>query len=180
MGYYFLVASLPMLSFEAPPPMTVDEFLSQCDQQVTPRDLSLISNALSGETDKKAHGWLREIDERERQLRNAIVRERATRLGQDAVPHLVSTTGHDVSLAHAVSEAFGRSDPMEREKALDRLRWQGMEDAAGYDPFTLRALVVYGLKLTIAARWAGITLEAGRERVEQVLKSVDGTNEDSS
>jgi hypothetical protein len=47
-------------------------------------------------------------------------------------------------------------DPLDRELALDRLRWTLLDELAVAAPFGLQAVLAYGLKLRLAEKWAAM------------------------
>ena len=60
-------------------------------------------------------------------------------------------------------------DPLSRERELDRLRWQRLEDLAVEHAFDLGALVLYALRLRLACKWTGRSELAGRQMYERLL-----------
>ena len=109
--------------------------------------------------------WL----ESETSLRNAVARVRADRRGVEAAPYIRSGEKFDATMLRMVDEAFGRATPAERELDLDRFRWQTIELLAGLNPFALSAVLAYGLKLKLVQRWARLSAEAGRQRLEELV-----------
>jgi hypothetical protein len=71
----------------------------------------------------------------------------------------------------AVTDAFAKPNPLERELTLDRCRWQLADDLALRAAFGLSAVLAYAVKLQIAARWAGLKDEPGRQRVEELVRA---------
>lgn len=161
----YLAASLPALVFGAPPPFGVEAFRQSCEAVLTPDDRAVLDAVLA---DRPAagsafsDGWLA----RDTQLRNAVVRARAAHLGVDARPFLRDHAGWDASVAAAVTDAFAKPNPIEREMALDRIRWHVADDLAKFEPFSLSAVLAFAVKLRIAERWAALDEAKGRERVE--------------
>jgi hypothetical protein len=68
-----------------------------------------------------------------------------------------------------VAAAFNAASPLEREKALDRVLWKQAEELAGWDPFSATAVIVYGVRLRMAARWAGLSAAAGESRAQAIV-----------
>ena len=61
-----------------------------------------------------------------------------------------------------VEDAFQESDPLSKEKELDRIRWGVAEELQGPDPLTVRAALAYAVKLSILAKWRALSPDAGR------------------
>lgn len=162
MGYYYLVASLPSLTLDGAVPWTQGEFLSACENALEPRDLGEIRLVAEGREAESGHPVISRWFWRETQLRNAVARHRAARLGADAGQYQRGHAGFDMGIERGVSEAMGRSDPLERERALDSLRWRMAEEMAVEDAFGFGAVAGYGLRLRLAIRWRSMREPEGR------------------
>jgi hypothetical protein len=102
-------------------------------------------------------------------IRNAAVRVRAARRKLDPEPHL--RPQQDWNLERSVSDAMAKTNPLEREHALDRIRWKQAEELGGYSPFSSNAILSYAVRLKIANRWAGMSEEKGSATLQSVLSS---------
>ncbi len=167
--YYYLAASLPAVTLDAPPPMTLDAFRDTCARHLSPSDNAALDALLTGDDAKTDHPFVRAWRHRETQLRCTLARLRAARQHRDATPYLRDFDGYDVSLEHAASDAFLRGTPLDREQALDRARWKVIEELAGHDTFSGSAILAYALKLKTAIRWAAMDEKAGQETTESLL-----------
>jgi hypothetical protein len=171
MNYYFLVASLPMLSMEEAPPFSAETFEATCAEHLSARDAEALSLILAQDMDTKAaHPFVTTWRETETQLRNAVVAARAARHKQDPDEYLREQSGFSATLQHAVTEAFARENPLDRERLLDRFRWKQSDDLAGMNPFSSDAMLAYALKLKLAARWATMDTDKGNETAEAILQ----------
>jgi hypothetical protein len=87
-------------------------------------------------------------------LRDALARQRAEALGlkADLRSSGVAVDGGDnhASLLSTLAEA---SDPMERERLLDRARLSKLESISGIDPFSTDAALAYLAAILILDRW---------------------------
>ncbi len=167
MSYYFLAASLPRLVMDESPVMTPDVLRTACLTTLSPGDFQALGDALDGH--RGTHPFLRDWSARETQLRNAVARRRATRRHLDPSSWLRDHEGFDVSIEQQVDAAFQLSDPLQREQALDRLRWRLIEELQQTDAFSSRAILGYALKLKLALRWGNLDEAGGRERMDAVL-----------
>jgi hypothetical protein len=170
--YYYLVASLPWLTFSAPAVMTKNDFIAECRRQLLPDDLIELEALLDGRrADVKTTfscTWL----DGDTQLRNAIVRQRALRLGVEEKKFLKPHDGFRVDAEAAVNDAYSRANPLERELALDRFRWKLAEELFARDPFGLPAVLAYGVMLAINEHWRSLTPELGKDRLEDLVGMV--------
>ncbi|MCX7934921.1 MAG: DUF2764 domain-containing protein [Planctomycetota bacterium] len=134
-------------------------------EHLTAPDFAALEEALA-EAETPRHPWNRRWREVETKIRNASARQRGQRLRRDVALYLRPQEGVDLALEKAVADAWQRPTPLEREKALDRLRWERLEELAGYDIFHLTAILAYALRLRLCERWAAWDAAAGRERVQ--------------
>jgi len=168
MNYYYLAASLPSISMDAPPALASGEFLAACREQLTAGDLAEVEALLSdplaaqGRFSSAWQAW-------ETQFRNTIAEVRAEREKRDAAPFLRPEAAFDAGIEHEVLNAFSHHSPLDRERALDRARWRKAEALAGFLPFSADAIKSYALRLQLAERWAALDRAAGNERVDRLV-----------
>lgn len=171
MSYYFLVSSLPGLSLSAKPELSLDAFCSTCSDHLSERDQQALDAVLTKLKDPSlAHPFVRDWVARETQLRNASARLRAAKRQEDAGAFIKSHTGFDVGIEDQVEEAFNQTSPLDRERALDELRWRILDELAGTEPFGGGTVLAYGLKLQMAERWAAMDAEQGQLRIGEALE----------
>jgi len=174
--YYYFVATLPALALGAPPPMSTDAFDALCGEYLDESDLNGLRELRAGFDGAPRHPFAREWDAAETCLRNAVAHSRAARLKRDATPCLRPQAAVDVFVEHGVQEAFMRPDPLERELALDRLRWQRAEELAGLDPFAGRAVLAYRVRLGLVERWDAMSEARGAARRDALVSATAGAN----
>lgn len=166
---YYLVASLPPLTLGDDPPFTPEAFLFHCQGACSPEDhcelTLLVEDRLEEATSPFAEWWYN-VDT---QIRNTQARIRAGRLGVDIRPYQRMHAGFDMTAEEAVVDAMNLSDPMEREQAMDRCRWNALDERVLGKRFHFEEVQAYALKLKILSRWVGLTDEAGLERIEQFI-----------
>jgi hypothetical protein len=150
--YYYLVASLPMLSFEGPRPFDSPTWLEMCREQVSPDDHAMLArisfsalNALPGDHPV----WLAYASW-ETALRDELAGQRALLLGLDPAPFFRDAPFY-AGLAAQVKEMLGAGTPDTVETALDRRRWACLEELES-SQFDLGRLVVFRLKLLLLER----------------------------
>ncbi|NQU38757.1 MAG: DUF2764 family protein [Lentisphaerae bacterium] len=168
--YYYFASTLPMLMPDHPPPFSVADFRERCVDHLTAGDMAAMNGMLDQQPPQEPHPFVRDWQCADGQLRNVLVRTRAERMHKEPTAYLREIGGSDTTLENAVSEAYSRPNPLEREKALDQIRWECIEELAGLDPFTGRAILAYGLQLSILERWARMDKEAGSAAVETLLQ----------
>ena len=170
--YYYLAASLPLFPLGELPHFNVEKFETMCAGHLSPADMAGLQELTGDPALPAVHPFVRVWRAFEVRLRNTIVRVRAHRRQTDATPHLVPDTGYDAHIEHGVHEAFGHKTPLDRELALDRLRWAETMRIAGFDAFSGDAVLAYALRLHISARWAELKVERGRHVLGAILDAV--------
>ena len=61
---------------------------------------------------------------------------------------------------------------VEREKKLDALRWNWMEDAIFFDYFTIERIFAFLLKLEMIERWISLDKERGNQLFRSIIESL--------
>ncbi|SIP98508.1 hypothetical protein SAMN05920897_10294 [Alkalispirochaeta americana] len=153
--YYYTVASLPAVRFEEAPFLSEENFLEMCRVEATPEDLEYIASArLLPETlDTPAEGVLERWNRAVREFRCHAAQLRAQNLGWEA-DRLPRPEGIDASMAERTRSIVNEDTPLKMENALMRWLWQVAEDLECGHHFDREQLVVYHLKLQLAARRA--------------------------
>ena len=171
--YHYLTSSLPALSLEAPPPFSPDEFRFKCQGVLNRSDLAELDLVLAGRAAEGRSAFARAWAGGDAQIRNTAAKMRGTKLGVEAKPFLKSHPGYAVWLDKEVSDALAKASPLAREMGLDRTRWTFVGELARADATGLPAVLAFAVKLTLAARWAAMKEEAGRERLEQLVSQLE-------
>jgi hypothetical protein len=182
MGYYSLVSSLPVLRIGDEPPFSVERYVQDCAQWVTEREADILRKVLLAAPDIVPCALCRKLHDLETQIRNAVARQRAQRLGVDATEYLHRHDGFEGVIETGVSEAFSQNDPIELEQGLDRLRWRLADDLVPLDnPFGFERVLAYGIQLKIIERWSRMDPHKGKETLEKlILENTESTTEENA
>ena len=174
MSYEYFASTLPSFAFGAPPPMAPEALLAAAEGNLGAADLAALGALLSdGPSD---HPFVTAWRDRETQLRNAVARARAARLGEaDASRWLRPHGGWSAAVEAGVAAAFQEPDPLRRHRALARLRWDQTLELAGLDPFSAAAVLAYAVRLRIAADLAKADEEQGLARLRKTANSEQRT-----
>jgi len=151
MSVVYLLSSLPALSLDSKPAMTVAEFLAACHGELSAKDADACEALVSNRPCE--HAFVRAWHDKEAVLRNMAVRNRARKLGRDAGRWTRPTSDCDLMLERLTDAAFQLEDPALREKALDRARWSAIEELEGVDPISIKRVFGYAVKLALAWKW---------------------------
>ncbi len=110
---------------------------------------------------RKGGGFLRDWIGFEVGLRNALVTTRAHTLELDAEAYLVAPdlADRDIDYTHAISTWLAASDPLAAQEALDKIRWEWLDENGGWYSFSAREIEVYAAKLVLLHHWRRIMSE---------------------
>ena len=172
-GYTYLVASLPALSLEAPPPFSPEEFRFRCQGVLADEDLAELDLLMAGRAEEGRTEFSRAWAAADAQVRNAAAKARAGKLGVEAKGYLRSHPGYAVWLDKEAGDALAKASPLARETGLDAARWKFAEELAQEDAFGLPAVLAFAAKLALASRWAALNEEAGRKRLEELVSELE-------
>lgn len=163
--YYYLVATLPFLRLESPPPISVEDFTTRVSEWVGESDQAVLRRT-SLDPDTSAAGlpgvagiWARF----ETSLRNALVALRAQgnaeRISRNQRP--VIDGPETFSAPDIAREAMQQSDPLQLQLNLDRNRWMAVDSWETGHHFDLDRLVTYSLKLQLGHRMQRVSGSGG-------------------
>ena len=173
MKYFYLVASLPALALGEPPPVTAEAFQFSCTGVLAEPELRELECVLGGRAGEGESNFARKWFGADAQLRNATARLRGARLNVEARAYTKDHPGFSAYIEKSAADAFAKGNPLERELALDRCRWQILDELTLENPFGLEAVLAFAVKLQIAARWARMTDQAGQARVEELVNKME-------
>ncbi len=158
-----------MLVLGDAPPFSVEALREKASTILAQDDLAEFDCVAAGAIAQGLSLFSKVWHRSETQIKNETARVRATRRSVEVQPYLKEHEGYSMAIAHGVADAYARSNPAERELFLDRLRWSLLDDIATQDSFGLSAVLVYVVKLQLAARWVQMEPDTGREQFEQIL-----------
>ena len=72
----------------------------------------------------------------------------------------------------AIFRIADETDLMEREKKIDLLKWQWLEEEAFFHYFTVEKIFAYLIKLSIIERWVTLSKETGEEIFREMIQTL--------
>lgn len=66
------------------------------------------------------------------------------------------------------------ADPVEKERQIDALRWNWLEEQTFLEPFDINALFSYIARTEMLERWSRLDVEQGRERFTEIIENLRG------
>lgn len=172
-AYYYTLASLPSLFFASPLPLTIKDFFSQCRFELTSSDFTILQSAQLCPSDDAPLPFLKKWYNRERQIRNELVRLRARKLGWDAGRYLRKGEDGQTAVKFA-RDIFSMDSPDGAEKRLDQARWNYLSEMESNHYFDLEKLISYALKLKINEKILHLDSQKGWEKQEAILACLPG------
>jgi len=203
-NFEYIIASLPYLTldFQYQDQAGFNSVISDIKRDLDERDDALLDLLLKGFDDKaldsdfyaaalrQRNKFLREYFRFDLNLRNAKVSYLNTQLGRDPEQDLM--TGEDPDAPDVNIDGFrfdggefeedgkvqavlAQEDLVSRERGLDNLLWNKIDELATFHYFDIEAVLAYVAKLHIVNRWLTLDAEAGRELFRRLVKEVRGT-----
>ncbi len=178
--YYFLCSSLPELSIDSKPAISLEQFLEQCRYSLSPQDWCIIkmANVVPDEcsiitSNNSVAQLLKRWYAFDVGVRNQLCILRANRLGWDASKWTRSFffTSSQV-VFESVKLAFEESVPIIAEKILYSLRWRYLDELQGVNKFNILTVIVYYLKLQLGIYWQAIEPSRGIRRFKKIYDSL--------
>lgn len=144
---------------------------------------------LYGKCDASRCKFLREWSRFDRNLRNVIAAHTARGKGieiegnllgsGDIVEMLAKSSTADFSLRgeleyidSLLSALDGKAGFVEKERAIDVIRWNKAEALAEFDSFGMPTILSYLVKISIIHRWEALDPAVGREMYERLLAAM--------
>ena len=198
-NYEYIVASLPDITTgwkfgEKTPEDYIEEIVSLCSN----KDRETITFLLDGYCDEKLNAefycealqhknaFIREFFLFDLNVRNAKVKylnkalgREADRdvltFGEDAAPKVLEATEKEFEEAAALEAVFAQADILSRERGIDDLMWDKINNLTTFNYFDINAILGFITKLNIVARWFRLDEQTGREMFKQLVDEVRGT-----
>lgn len=127
----------------------------------------------------------------DRQLRNILAATNARKLGKDVAPILVGNDAINVALSQSQASDFGLRGELplmdklmpileitnlfERERKIDMLRWDFIDEGNTFNYFNVDKVLGYLLKAEIIDRWIKIDPTVGDALLKRYFNDLKGT-----
>ena len=203
-NFEYIISSLPYLTmdFKYAGQAGFNSVISDIKRDLDEKDQGLVEFLLKGFSDKELNAdfyaaalkhrnrFLREYFRFDLNLRNAKVRYLNAQLGRE--PDMDVMTGEDPEAEDVDIDGFrftggefeevlkvdnilADKDLVSREKGLDDVLWDKIDNLSTFHYFDIEAVLAYIAKLHIVTRWLNLDEEVGRDVFRRLLKDVRGT-----
>ena len=188
-NYEYIIASLPVLSEGSAGKVDADALVAEIRGHLSTRDNALMDLLLEGYGDGTqdaefyrralgcSNGFLRRFFEYDLAVRNAKVdylnRALGRPEGMDKV--VLGEEEPDFDGRAEVDAVLNGSDILARERGLDDLMWQEIDELTRMDVFDIEAILGFTAKLKIIDRWNKLDPETGRELFRKLVDEIRKT-----
>ncbi|WP_133249973.1 hypothetical protein [Marinifilum breve] len=152
----YLLSSLPSLSFDQHPPITMEEFLSDAKAQLGSGRFQKLESLDFKEVDT-FNKDLKGFDKIMLQYRDDLKEIRKAK-AENRTPGLMILSNDLVS-----------KNPLECEKSIMKWQWDELSSLEAGENFTFTEILIYKLKLQILSRLESFQVEKGRQVLESVV-----------
>lgn len=191
-NYHYIVAGLPVLSHdwnpgEHTPESIRAEILEQCSEKdrktIGMLEKGFVDENLTEDFYRQAlasrNRFVRDYFRFDLNVRNAKVRYLNEALGRDSKKDVI-VLGEDDSRdefeeVSKLDAVLHGKDILERERGIDDLMWDKIDEMTTYDYFDIEAILGFLAKLHIVERWYILDEKTGREMFRKLVDEVRGT-----
>ena len=164
-SYYYLIASLPTLSPDEEMPMTYEEFLQNCQGNVSEEKYKILENLTLNSSEGPL---LKEWNATYGMLVKELNSQRSAALGKS----YPSDFDKDGANAQVVSAALAAKDPLEAEQVLLNYEFELLDTLVGLHTFDDVELFGYALKLKLLERKSCFEKEKGEAEFQSLFEGV--------
>ena len=186
-NYEYIVGSLPVIASDYRGPLDTDAIISEIRSQLSPKDEAVLDTLLKGfDSDSlDAEFYRTALASKNRfiagyfgydlDVRNCRVAYLNKALGRPEGQDLLVLDEdeprefEDLEKVNAVLEG---SDILERERGLDDIMWERIDELTLMEVFTLDQILGFVAKLQIVARWLRLDPQTGRELFRQLVEEI--------
>lgn len=188
-NYEYIIASLPDFTPDkGPAAESPEEIMEFIHSQLEEKDLALAGILEDGwngdklnlefyeQTLAQKNRFLREYFGFDLAVRNAKVRHLNKALGRpEGTDIFLPIEEPDQELEATLDKIYGDTDILAKERAIDRLVWEKIDEITTFDYFDIDAILGFLAKLHIAQRWMVLDEESGRAMFRQLTREVRST-----
>lgn len=172
--YYYIVATLPYLTFSGSLEQDVDGFMGFVKSMLPEKQYSLLEAVRSGSA--SGHPFVEAAQNFEAELSAELARNRALALGLDPNQYKQAS---DPRTGEKARQCASMENPLEAENAVMRFTWDFLDGLESGHFFDLERLIVHLLKLILLERKNKLTEERGTSRYAETYQNITKPLEDA-
>ncbi|MBN2212638.1 MAG: DUF2764 family protein [Bacteroidales bacterium] len=85
--------------------------------------------------------------------------------------------GNEFPKIEQILRAIDETDLLEKEKRIDLIKWEFLDERSFFYYFTVERIFSYLLKLEMTSRWIGLDKKTGEELFNRLLKDLEASHE---
>jgi len=190
-NHEYIIASLPVIQQGEKALQNLDsaEIIAEIRSQCSASDNALLDIFLAPEDDLSDHFYhlaakcrntfIREYFKYDLEVRNAKVAFLNKELGRDPQQDMVimnpEAEGYEFEDADKVKDILETKDILARERGLDDLMWNKIEELNQFNTFEVDVILGFLGKLKIVDRWLKLDPETGRKRFRELVDEIRKT-----
>ncbi len=187
-NYHYIISGLPCLSADfSPAQFSYEETVGHILPLLSERDRRAVAWIEQGfipanlghhfyrGASKCSIPFIRRWYEFDHNLRNAQVDYLSRKEGFDSERWTDGSFSTEFEDYPQMYRVFEMEDMMERERALDRLRWEKVNELLSFHYFDIDVILGFVIKARIVARWSEMDHEKGVRMFEELVAEVRGT-----
>lgn len=185
-NYEYIVASLPVISAGYRGELDCDDIVEQIREQLSGTDSKSLQTLLDGFNGenltpefytralKSRERFIREYFSWDLDLRNCKVEFLNKALGRPEGMDIMSISEEEREFERKeeVMAALEVPDLLKRERNLDDLMWEKIDEIQGMDVFSINVILGFVAKLQIIARWLKLDEQTGRALFAQLVDEI--------
>lgn len=190
-NHVYIIASLPVLKRDVRSTSELDfesivgEIVDQCEDKEKEL-ISLLLEDSSEMEELRSHylkardcknGFIREFFHLDLAVKNEKVNFLNRKLGRPAGTDtlFIENYGFDEEALKEISAAYENADLLEREKGIDVLVWDRIDEMTMMNHLDFTAILAFLCKLRIINRWLKLDPDTGREFFRELVSEVRGS-----
>jgi Protein of unknown function (DUF2764). len=191
-NYAYIIASLPALQpgDGQPERLVAQDIVDEIREQLSPRDAAVLDQLLAGYIPERLDAefyaaalqhrnrFIREWFRFDLDLRNLTVAYLNESLGRDFEQDQVLLEGRQTEEfpeREAAEQILNCGDILKRERGLDELRWEKIDEITILDSLDLELVLGFVAKLKIIDRWLQLDPESGRQLFRRLVEDIRST-----
>lgn len=167
--YYYTVSSLPTLSIETNPGISVEQFLYECEAEIPENKMTILTNTtlVPPKTEQDIPRILKEWYAYATTFQNQLIQSRAKKLNRNPKDHLRYSDAAPEAYTKA-NASLSIDNPLEAEIFQINSQYQFLDDLEVGHIFDFDFLLIYKLKLELLLRKFSFTREKGLENFNHI------------
>ncbi|MCQ2158921.1 MAG: DUF2764 domain-containing protein [Bacteroidales bacterium] len=186
-NYEYIIAGLPVIRPDYRGELDCDSVIAEIREQLSAKDNALMQTLLDGfegenlnagfyeSALKSGNRFIREYFRYDLGVRNSKVAYLNRELGRPEGMDILVPEAYADEEFEGQAEAcavFEKTDLLERERALDSLMWEKIDELTVMDVFTLDLVLAFAAKMQIVSRWLKLDPGTGRELFRQLVDEI--------